>query len=173
MTATPIERLVTSSTDLLTPEARDWMADGGFGATVYLNEYGAFVFVGYPHRPDFDRPVPAEMARLAVRAWQAGITWLKFEPDGFMPHGAAADPWDMAGQATDPPSWLTTRATPASTVASAAAGWLVTDRQTAADMIDLVIRLDDWRERTGGWNAEVWVQLRQMVLAITLAASIR
>lgn len=173
MTAIPIERLVTLSTDLLTPEAADWMADGGFGATVYPNEYGSFMFVGYPHPPDFDRPVPTDVARLAARAWQAGITWLKFDPDGFMPHGATADPWDLAGQATDPPSGLTTRAAPASAVASAAAGWLVTDRHAAANMIDLLIRLDEWREFTGGWDAAVWGQVRQMVLAINHAARTR
>lgn len=173
MTAIPIETLVTLSTDLLTQDARDWMANGGFGATVYPNEYGAFMFVGYPHRPDFDRPVPTDVARLAARAWQAGITWLKFDPDGFMPHGATADPWNMVGPASDPPPWLTTRPPPASAVASAAAGWLVTDRQAAADMIDLVLRLDEWRELTGGWDAAVWGQVRQMVLAINFAARTR
>ncbi len=173
MTAVPVERLVTLSTDLLTPDAREWLATGGFGATVYPNEYGAFMFVGYPHRPDFDRPVPPEVASLAVRAWQGGITWLKFDPDGFMPHGATADSWGMADQATDLPSGLTTRAAQVSAVATAAAGWLVTDRQAVVDMIDLMIRLDEWRERTGGWDATVWVEVRQMVLAITLAARTR
>jgi hypothetical protein len=137
------------------------------GHLVHLTEEG------YPHRPDLDRPVPTDVARQAACAWRAGITWLKFDPDGFLPHGAKADPWDMVGQALDPPPWLTNRAPPASAVASAAAGWLVTDRQAAAEMIDLVIRLDEWRELTGGWDAAVWGQVRQMVLAINLAARTR
>lgn len=64
-------------------DAAAWIQSGGVGATFYPNEYGGFLFVGYPDRPDFSDKVPAEIQLLAQMAWRHSVTWLKFDPDGY------------------------------------------------------------------------------------------
>lgn len=78
-----VETLLAISTHQLQPASMEWLSAGGKGAILYPNEYGGFMFVGYPDCPDFDAVVPAEIARLAENAWRAGLMWIKFDPDGY------------------------------------------------------------------------------------------
>lgn len=47
---------------------------------LYPNEYGAFMYVGYPDQPDF--AVPTMYSRLARGAWRHSVEWIKLDPDG-------------------------------------------------------------------------------------------
>lgn len=144
-----IEPLVTLSTELLTPEGRTWLSKGGFGATAYPNEYGGFMFVGYPHRPDFDSVVPPEVARIAEEAWRAGLTWIKFDPDGL-----ASPAWDELRQR------VAERQVPKDGLPF---GTVLPQGMNAEALIDLLARLDQWRDVTGGWEADVWKELQAVV----------
>lgn len=147
--AMDIEPLVTLSTELLTPAGRTWLSEGGFGATVYPNEYGGFMFVGYPQRPDFDPAVPTEITRIAEQAWHAGLMWVKFDPDGL-----ASPAWEELRQR------VVERQAPMNGLSM---GPALPQGMNAEALIDLLARLDQWRDTTGGWEADVWKDLQVIV----------
>lgn len=87
MTEPTTETLMVVSTAQLGEAGAKWLALGGPGATLYPNEYGGFMFVGYDTAPDFEDCVPAEVAHVAAWAWARSVAWVKFDPDGAMVPG--------------------------------------------------------------------------------------